>query len=159
VGGWLDELRGNNLAAGRKDVNGTMTSKFQELLCFGQLGREGIRFRVAFSAHNDHTRAILHLETADGAIWFGTERIRQAQQSGQMKERLPQRQLVSPQDLVIQAGQGTTMEAREQRDKPKVRLRPANRRLQPSNHPIGLFMVSPLLLEKSHFLEQRGGVK
>jgi len=120
VGGWLDELRGNNLGAGRKDVNGTMASKFQELLCFGQLGREGIRFRVALSAHDDHARAIFHLESPDGAVWFAGKRVRQTQQSGQMKERLPQRQLVSRQDLVIQAGQGATMEARKQRDKPTL---------------------------------------
>lgn len=114
VRGRLDEPRRQNLGAGRKDMYGSMGGKFQKAFCLGQFLGEGVSFREPFGAHDDHSRAILHLHTPDGAVRFAAKRVCHAQEGSQKKQRLPQRKLVSLKDLVIQAGQRTAVEPRDQ---------------------------------------------
>ena len=79
VRGGLDEPWGDNLCPRRKDVNGAMRGEFQKTLRLGQFGGEGVRLGVPLSTDNDHSRAILHFQTPDSAVWFGAKRVRHAQ--------------------------------------------------------------------------------
>ena len=81
--GRLNQSRRDNLRAGRKDMDGSMGGKFQKAFCVGEFWGEGVCFREPFGAHDDHPRAILHLDTPDGAVSFAAKRVGHTQEGDQ----------------------------------------------------------------------------
>src|SRR5258706_1775059 len=100
----LNEFWDPNLCLRGQNMHGPMESKFQKTLSFGQLGRDGIGFRVALRADNNHASAKFYFQAADSAIRLGAKRICQPQCTRKKKQGVPQRKLEILQSLVIQTG-------------------------------------------------------
>ena len=112
-----------------------------------------------FGADHEESRAVFHLQAADGPVRFGMKRIGQAQNGRQSDKRLAHGQLVNSQLGMIGVRQCAAMESRDERGELEVPLRPARWRRNFANHPVGLFVVGLSFLETPGFLKQRRRVQ